>query len=774
MPYIVTSVTETLGEAVASFDMEIPPGHEADDILLAIVTQDGGGNTISVPGWNQIGTQAAAQAQRTACFWKRATGSSEPDFEATGTADEWVVTIVVIRGCPTSVSPIHQQNRNDSLNSTTAYLDSGSVTTTENNCLLIYAWGFDNVFKLIPQDPNSLIMLGKETDLVGCVQIVGYRPQLTAGATPVIRALSEVASEGGSAWVIALSDANPSAAKMPPFIDQGYTVMKRYGGITTAATTVAAFIRHDSVTWGALSGMGMSTIDGVTVDTTSPSQVAYQDQTTPWGSMTGLSFANSTAGSWVGGTHTFTTTDMRGKIFTLQFQQSAIAAYFGKKGIIVVFRDTSGNWAAFTASLKSAMYPLVNYVVFIDVENATPLDQSANPINWQYISSIGYGYHRRGSTTTASILRIKNFLLLEKVIIVGGCQESPVTPGFLDVALNGWGPILLASGQGKGQMLGKFSVQYGNGSGKTYIDANATSFEFPLKPDNSIRRRFWKVADNSVEVRIKASANDVVNMPACLLATDTPQHFIIDSSSSASATYEFDGLSMVGWKVTHSVSGITIKGATFKQCYLITLNGGALEDSSVVESRVSPALTTNDPGKIKEVLFISAGSGHAIEITSPGTYTFEGNLFQGYGANDTTDAAIYNNSGGAVTLNITGGGDTPTVRNGTGASTTIVNTVTVKVTVKDVNTGSPIENARVLVEADAGGDLSEGTDILTGLTNSSGVVQTTSFNYTNPQPVKGKVRRATPAYGTLYKSSPISGIITSAGLDVTVLLIPDE
>ncbi|WP_371077832.1 hypothetical protein, partial [Salmonella enterica] len=47
----------------------------------------------------------------------------------------------------------------------------------------------------------------------------------------------------------------------------------------------------------------------------------------------------------------------------------------------------------------------------------------------------------------------------------------------------------------------------------------------------------------------------------------------------------------------------------------------------------------------------SASTGHAIEITTPGTYSFSGNVFSGYGATGSTSAAIYNNSGGAVTLN---------------------------------------------------------------------------------------------------------------------------
>jgi hypothetical protein len=62
--------------------------------------------------------------------------------------------------------------------------------------------------------------------------------------------------------------------------------------------------------------------------------------------------------------------------------------------------------------------------------------------------------------------------------------------------------------------------------------------------------------------------------------------------------------------------------------------------------------------------------------------------------------------------------------------------------------------------------------ILSGTTDSqTGILQTTSFNFVINQPVTGKVRRATT--GTLYKTGAITGTITSAGLDTTVLLIPD-
>ena len=63
-------------------------------------------------------------------------------------------------------------------------------------------------------------------------------------------------------------------------------------------------------------------------------------------------------------------------------------------------------------------------------------------------------------------------------------------------------------------------------------------------------------------------------------------------------------------------------------------------------------------------------TGHAIKIVTPGTYTFTGLTFDGFGADGTNTAAVYNDSGGSVTI-ISDGGTTPTVRNGTGASTTL-------------------------------------------------------------------------------------------------------
>ncbi|MEK7185503.1 MAG: hypothetical protein AAB726_02675, partial [Patescibacteria group bacterium] len=62
--------------------------------------------------------------------------------------------------------------------------------------------------------------------------------------------------------------------------------------------------------------------------------------------------------------------------------------------------------------------------------------------------------------------------------------------------------------------------------------------------------------------------------------------------------------------------------------------------------------------------------------------------------------------------------------------------------------------------------------ILNGVTNASGILQTSTFNYTSDQPIGGKVRRATT--GPKYKTGAITGTIASTGLNTTVLLIADE
>lgn len=144
-----------------------------------------------------------------------------------------------------------------------------------------------------------------------------------------------------------------------------------------------------------------------------------------------------------------------------------------------------------------------------------------------------------------------------------------------------------------------------------------------------------------------------------------------------------------------------------------------------------------------------------IALTSTGTDTHYINSLK---------AAIYNNSSGLVTLNITDG-DTPSIRNGAGATTTVNNAVSLTITVKN-SLGVAIENARVAIFTDDTGEV----ELMNELTNASGIAIET-YSYTTDISVFIRVRSASgvPA----YQDVETSGLITSGGLNAQITMQVD-
>jgi len=218
-----------------------------------------------------------------------------------------------------------------------------------------------------------------------------------------------------------------------------------------------------------------------------------------------------------------------------------------------------------------------------------------------------------------------------------------------------------------------------------------------------------------------------------------------------------------------------VTNCTFTGCAMIDPGDVSFEDnviSSSTDADGSFLLDSDGTGHWKNLHFVSDGTGHAIYITATGTYTFDNLTFSSGFTGTSTNAAIYNNSGGVVTINVTNGGDTPSVRNGSGASTTVNNAKTVIVTVKSATTGALVSGARVYLLADAGGPMAEGTEILNGVTDALGFVNDIAFNYKGDQPVTGRVRKGSST--PLYKTGGLGGTITDTGYDVVTFLVDDE
>jgi len=217
---------------------------------------------------------------------------------------------------------------------------------------------------------------------------------------------------------------------------------------------------------------------------------------------------------------------------------------------------------------------------------------------------------------------------------------------------------------------------------------------------------------------------------------------VMDSDISISSTKFVDGTKMYHGPVA-------MDACTF-------VNANTDSDASLIET-VYPQLITNSA-------FMADVGGHALELgTATDTdFAFDGNIFVGYGADGSESAAIYNNSGKAITINLTNTASTPTIRNGGGASTTVLNTVPLTIQVVDEN-GANVENARCSVYLD-----SDDTELMNELSLASGQA-TETYNYLVDVDIYWRVRKHSPA-ANRYVLAKGTGTIEDTGFSLTVTL----
>ena len=151
--------------------------------------------------------------------------------------------------------------------------------------------------------------------------------------------------------------------------------------------------------------------------------------------------------------------------------------------------------------------------------------------------------------------------------------------------------------------------------------------------------------------------------------------------------------------------------------------------------------------------------------------TITGDLYINTGANSTLDFSGVTISGKVfnsdtlhtLTINATNGSSLTADDPGSGnGQVDIKRPVTLKVKVLDVSS-NPIQGARVYLD--------DGTTVLMNeITDSSGIASV-GYNYIQDTAVTGRARKASSL--PYYKTAPISGTITSNGLDVSVIMVKD-
>lgn len=298
------------------------------------------------------------------------------------------------------------------------------------------------------------------------------------------------------------------------------------------------------------------------------------------------------------------------------------------------------------------------------------------------------GYYLTGGTSGDKV-RLVNVALADK-------GTSP---------LLGYGIVL----ESEEVYFGYGKIQIGNGATTTYFEMDGDVLVFTDKP---VADGLYAINGNGAGANIvitnstiKASGTGAANRPDINMSSGSPGYVAIT-----------DTVIIRGGLITLG-SGQVITGNTFNDCQQIITNGANISGSAVVDSVVAA-----DTGAVyQNVAYtdtyldgmqfeMGAASHHAIDFGTAVTsdLTLRNIDFTGFGSTgDANDSTVrFLATSGSLTLNLIG-----CTVNGVGATTSNFSvddaagiTVTVsiapvdlEITVQDITTGSPIENAQTLV-----------------------------------------------------------------------------
>ena len=253
-----------------------------------------------------------------------------------------------------------------------------------------------------------------------------------------------------------------------------------------------------------------------------------------------------------------------------------------------------------------------------------------------------------------------------------------------------------------------------------------------------------------------------------------------DFEAVDNATIDFTACTFTDMGTFIFQSNSTLDTNIFRRCKKVTQDGSTITGCTFDAPNVAvstAAVEVDDLELITGCTFNSAGTGHAVELTSlgDGSLTWD-NKLTGYDTGvagspvtptNTGDEAIWVNVGsGTVTITVSADATTPSIRSAGATVNVVTGTVTVKAIIAKLSTGLPLAGVRIHVTKDVGGAV-----VLEGVTDSNGIVQDTTYSYTADEAISGRARFN---QANVYKTGNLSGTITSTGLTMTQSLIADE
>ena len=315
--------------------------------------------------------------------------------------------------------------------------------------------------------------------------------------------------------------------------------------------------------------------------------------------------------------------------------------------------------------------------------------------------------------------------------------------------------------QGNAQYYACMPINVGDGTNGLNANLDGTSLEF-LQRLNTTRKSYQgNLSPNVLGIEYYLPSGSVVSHQNSVISCSHQFYFRVNASSSASATYNFSGLTVVGAGIVTLQPVTTYTGMIFSGCAKIAASGCALTNCTVNNplAAQTAALQISTTSTLIGCKFTTTtAADYAIQLDAAGTYTLNACTFTGF-----TNALNVTATTGTVTVNITNGGTVPTYV--TAGATVIVQTLnTFTVTCKDV-AGANIENARISVRK-----VSDNTELIGGLTNSSGVL-TDTFTYAGA--ILIRARKSTGG-ATRYLPVDSPQVLTASAFSLIITLTDDS
>jgi hypothetical protein len=339
-------------------------------------------------------------------------------------------------------------------------------------------------------------------------------------------------------------------------------------------------------------------------------------------------------------------------------------------GLQITFNDTNNYYKSYVVHASGSKSA--------DVENRNvfAIDWNGSAIPWaerDVVNKSAVTYTNWTSLGAGGAVAVawSMFSLVSRIGIAGGSSTYLLTFEDIKYVANrsiGMFPFVQIVGSTASIWV---PLQFGGGS-KLCISVNQKTFQFP-KVYDGINYFNWNAAVNVAGLKFYPKSGDILTFTKCLFTSESAYRFEFDSSMASSGfTLDMAGSTVVNATVTLQAA-VSLTSVTFTNCPVFTQNGATLTSCFFSGTKVASASPAG-AALISLSSFISAGTGHAIEISgTAANISLSGLLFSGYAASDGSSGneAIYVNiATGTMTITIIGGGSTPSIR--TAGATVIV------------------------------------------------------------------------------------------------------